>query len=167
MKRTALIIFFLFSYSSSQANEKICGWIMDEPFKEYQKESKDKHSSMYVVVNDGDCEYGIAIGEKSEEKAKKAAFKNCEKWRKENNIAGKCEPFAINDKIIWENVAFVTNDKGESEYDNSSDMVEYEYRIPEWYGQEEIIFPKYKGVPDDLHALFTKTLEYSYLELGK
>ena len=41
MKRIALIIFFLFSYSSSQANEKICGWIMDEPFKEYQKESKD------------------------------------------------------------------------------------------------------------------------------
>ena len=39
MKRIALIIFFLFSYSSSQANEKICGWIMDEPFKEYQKES--------------------------------------------------------------------------------------------------------------------------------
>ena len=167
MKRIALIIFFLFSYSSSQANEKICGWIMDEPFKEYQKESKDKHSSMYVVVNDSDCEYGIAIGEKSEEKAKKAAFKNCEKWRKENNIAGKCKPFAINDKILWENIVFVTNDEGESEYDNSADMAEYEYRIPEWYGQEEIIFPKYKGVPDDLHILFTKTLEYSYLELGE
>ena len=56
---------------------------MDEPFKEYQKGSKDKHSSMYIVVNEGDCEYGIAIGEKSEEKAKKEAFKNV-KWRKES-----------------------------------------------------------------------------------
>ena len=74
MKLLSLIVFILFSYSSSQANEKICSWIMDEPFKEYQKESKDKHSSMYVVVNDGDCEYGIAIGEKSEEKAKKSSF---------------------------------------------------------------------------------------------
>ena len=46
-------------------------------------------------------------------------------------------------------------------------MVEYEYRIPDWYGQEKIIFPKYKGVPDDLHSLFMETLEYSYLELVK
>jgi hypothetical protein len=46
-------------------------------------------------------------------------------------------------------------------------MVIYEYRTPDWYGQEEIIFPKYKGVPDDLHSLFIETLEYSYLELGE
>ena len=46
-------------------------------------------------------------------------------------------------------------------------MVEYEYRTPDWYGQEKIIFPKYKGVPDDLHSLFMETLEYSYLELGE
>ena len=74
MKLLALIIFFLFCYSSSHANEKICGWIMDEPFKEYQEEAKDKHSSMFVVVSDGECEYGIAIGKKSEEKAKKNSF---------------------------------------------------------------------------------------------
>ena len=43
MKLIAFILFFLFSYSSSHANEKICGWIMDEPFKEYQDEAKDKH----------------------------------------------------------------------------------------------------------------------------
>ncbi len=167
MKQIAFIIFFLFSYSSSHASEKICGWIMDEPYKEYQEEAKDKHSSMFVVVSDGECEYGIAIGKKSEEKAKKAAFKNCEKWRKENNIVGKCEPFAVDDKILWEDISFITNDEGESEYDNTADMVEYEYRTPEWYGQEEIIFPKYKGVPDDLHSLFMETLEYSYLELGE
>ena len=74
MKLIALIIFFMFSYSSSHANEKICGWIMDEPFKEYQDEAKDKHSSMYVVVSDGECEYEIAIGQKSEEKAKRLNF---------------------------------------------------------------------------------------------
>ena len=74
MKLIALIIFFLFSYSSSHANEKICGWIMDERFKEYQDEAKDKHSSMYVVVSDGECEYGIAIGKQSEEKAKRLNF---------------------------------------------------------------------------------------------
>ena len=75
---------------------------MDEPFKEYQEEAKDEHSAFYVVVsNDHGCEYGSAIGEKSEKKAKKKAFKNCEKWRKENKMDGKCEPFAINDKIVW------------------------------------------------------------------
>ena len=74
MKLIALIIFLLFSYSSSHANEKICGWIMDEPYKEYQEEAKDKHSSMFVVVSDGECEYGIAIGKKSEEKAKRLNF---------------------------------------------------------------------------------------------
>ena len=46
MKIIVFILFFLFSYSSSHANEKICGWIMDEPFKEYQDEAKDKHSSI-------------------------------------------------------------------------------------------------------------------------
>ena len=167
MKLIAVILFSLFSYSSSYANDKICGWIMDEPFKEYQEEAKDQHAAFYVVVSDRDCEYGMTIGEKSEEKAKKKAFKNCEKYRKKNNIAGKCEPFAINDKILWENIDFITNDEGESEYDNSADMVEYEYRTPDWYGKEEIIFPKYKGVPDDLYALFMETLEYSYLELGE
>ena len=167
MKLIALVSFFLLYFSSSYANESLCSWIMDEPFKEYQEEAKDKHSAMFVVVSGDECEYGIAIGEKSEEKAEKKAFKNCEKWRKENNIAGKCEPFAVNDKILWENISFVTNDEGESEYDDSADMVEYEYRTPDWYGQEKIIFPKYKGVPDDLHSLFMKTLEYSYLELGE
>ena len=47
---------------------------MDEPFKEYQDEANDKHSSMYVVISDGECEYGIAIGKKSEEKAKRLNF---------------------------------------------------------------------------------------------
>ena len=108
--------------------KKICGWIMDEPFKEYQEEANDQHAAFYVVFSDGECEYGMTIGEKSEEKAKKIAFKNCEKWRKENNIAGTCEPFAVNDKILWEDISFVTNDEGESEYDDSADMVEYEYR---------------------------------------
>ena len=167
MKLVALILFCLFSYSSSYANEKICGWIMDEPFKEYQEEAKDQHAAFYVVVSDDECEYGMTIGEKSEEKAKKIAFKNCEKWRKENNIAGECEPFAVNDKILWEDISFVTNDEGENEYDNSADMIEYEYRTPDWYGQEEIIFPKYKGVPDDVYNLFMETLEYSYIELGE
>ncbi len=118
MKLIICIIFILFSFSNSYANEKICGWIMDEPYKEYQEEAKDKHSSMYVVVSDGECEYGIAIAKKSEEKAKKAAFKNCEKWRKENNIKGNGEPFAINDKILWENIAFIKNEEEENEYDN-------------------------------------------------
>ena len=167
MKLIALILFCLFSYSSSHANDKICGWIMDEPFKEYQEEAKDQHAAFYVVVSDDECEYGMTIGEKSEEKAKKIAFKNCEKWRKENNIAGECEPFAVNDKILWEDISFVTNDEGENEYDNSADMIEYEYRTPDWYGQEEIIFPKYKGVPDDVYNLFMETLEYSYIELGE
>ena len=40
--------------------------------------------------------------------------------RKENNIVGKCEPLAINDKILWEDISFTTNDEGESEYDNTS-----------------------------------------------
>ena len=167
MKLIVFIFFLLFSYSSSYANEKKCGWIMDEPFKEYQEEAKDQHAAFYVVVSDGECEYGMTIGRKSEEKAKKEAFKNCEKYRKKNNIAGECEPFAVNDKILWENIAFITDDEGESEYDDSADITEYEYRTPDWYGEEEIIFPKYKGVPDDLHSLFMKTLEYSYLELGE
>ena len=108
MKLIALTLFFLFSYSSSYANDKICGWIMDEPFKEYQEEAEDQHAAFYVVVSDDECEYGMTIGQKSEEKAKKVAFKNCEKYRKENNITGKCEPFAINDKILWENIASVS-----------------------------------------------------------
>ena len=74
MKLIAFILFFLFSYSSSHANEKICGWIMDEPFKEYQQEAKDQHAAFYVVVTDGECEYGMTIGEKSEEKAKRLNF---------------------------------------------------------------------------------------------
>ena len=90
MKLIALILFCLFSYSSSHANEKICGWIMDEPFKEYQEEAKDQHAAFYVVVSDGECEYGMTIGKKSEEKAKKEAFKNCEKYRKKKNIEGEC-----------------------------------------------------------------------------
>ena len=51
MKLIALILFCLFFYSSSQANERICGWIMDEPFKEYQEEAKDQHAAFYVVVS--------------------------------------------------------------------------------------------------------------------
>ena len=82
MKLIVLILFFLFSYSSSNANEKICGWIMKEPFKEYQEEAKDQHAAFYVVISNGECEYGMTIGENSEEKAKKVAFKNCEKWKK-------------------------------------------------------------------------------------
>ena len=101
MKLVALILFFLFSCSLSQANERICGWIMDEPFKEYQEEAKNQHAAFYVVVRDGECEYGMTIGKKSEEKAKKIAFKNCEKYRKKNNIEGECEPFAVNNKILW------------------------------------------------------------------
>ena len=167
MKLIAFILFCFFSYSTSYANDKICGWIMDEPFKEYQEEAEDQHAAFYVVVSDDECEYGMTIGQKSEEKAKKVAFKNCEKYRKENNITGKCEPFAINDKILWEDISFITNEEGESEYDDSADMVEYEYRTPDWYGQEKIIFPKYKGVPNDLHSLLMETLEYSYLELGE
>ena len=167
MKILLIILFLLINSHNLFANPQICSWIMDEPFKEYQEEAKDQHAAFYVVVSDGECEYGMTIGENSEEKANKVAFKDCEKWRKENNISGKCVPFAVNDKIIWENVAFVTNDEGEREYDNSANLVEYEYRIPDWYGQEKIIFPKYKGVPDDLHSLFMETLEYSYLELGE
>ena len=44
---------------------------MDEPFKEYQEEAKDQHAAFYVIVSNGECEYGMTIGEKSEEKAKK------------------------------------------------------------------------------------------------
>ena len=131
MKFIAFIVFFLFSYSSSYANEKICGWIMDEPFKEYQEEAKDQHAAFYVVVSDDECEYGMTIGEKSEEKAKKIAFKNCEKWRKENKMDGKCEPFAINDKIVWENISenmsFVTIEGGENEDNNSTSHNEEKY----------------------------------------
>ena len=56
MKLIAVILFCLISYSSSYANDKICGWIMDEPFKEYQEEAKDQHAAFYVVVSDGECE---------------------------------------------------------------------------------------------------------------
>ena len=97
MKILLIILFLLVNSQNLFANPQICSWIMDEPFKEYQEEAKDQHAAFYVVVSDGECEYGMTIGENSEEKAKKAAFKNCEKWRKENNISGKCEPFALND----------------------------------------------------------------------
>ena len=51
MKLIALVSFFLLYFSSSYANESLCSWIMDEPFKEYQEEAKDKHSAMFVVVS--------------------------------------------------------------------------------------------------------------------
>lgn len=75
MKLIALVSFFLLYFSSSYANESLCSWIMDEPFKEYQEEAKDKHSAMFVVVSGDECEYGIAIGEKSEEKAERKLLK--------------------------------------------------------------------------------------------
>ena len=108
MKILLIILFLLINSHNLFANPQICSWIMDEPFKEYQEEAKGQHAAFYVVVSDGECEYGMTIGEKSEEKAKKAAFKDCEKWRKENNISGKCAPFAVNDKIAANNDSFST-----------------------------------------------------------
>ena len=106
MLNIIIVLLIILPSITSYAYERNCSRIMDEPFKEYQEEAKDEHSAFYVVVsNDHGCEYGSAIGEKSEKRAKKAAFKNCEKWRKENKIEGKCEPFAINDKIVWENIS--------------------------------------------------------------
>ena len=132
MFKIIIILLIIIPSITSYAYERNCSRIMDEPFKEYQEEAKDEHSAFYVVVsNYHGCEYGSAIGEKSEKRAKKAAFKNCEKWRKENKMDGKCEPFAINDKIVWENISenmsFVTIDGEENEDNNSTSHNEEKY----------------------------------------
>ena len=128
MFKLIVILLIIISSVRSYAYDRNCSGIMNEPFKEYQEEAKNKHSAMYVVVsNDHGCEYGSAIGEKSEKRAKKAAFKNCEKWRKENKIEGKCEPFAINDKIVWESISFVSIDEEESANNNSTNHDEEKY----------------------------------------
>ena len=75
MFKIIIILLIIIPSITSYAYERNCSRIMDEPFKEYQEEAKDEHSAFYVVVsNDHGCEYGSAIGEKSEKKAKKAAF---------------------------------------------------------------------------------------------
>ena len=130
MFKIIIILLIIIPSITSYAYDRNCSRIMDEPFKEYQEEAKDEHSAFYVVVsNDHGCEYGSAIGEKSEKRAKKAAFKNCEKWRKENKMDGKCEPFAINDKIVWdsENMSFITIDGEENEDNNSTSHNEEKY----------------------------------------
>ena len=73
MKILLIILFLLVNSQNLFANPQICGWIMDEPFKEYQEEAKDQHAAFYVVVSDGECEYGMTIGENSEEKANEYA----------------------------------------------------------------------------------------------
>ena len=73
MKILVIILFLLINSHNLFANPQICSWIMDEPFKEYQEEAKDQHAAFYVVVSDGECEYGMTIGENSEEKANKAS----------------------------------------------------------------------------------------------
>ena len=83
MFKIIIILLIIIPSVRSYAYERNCSRIMNEPFKEYQEEAKNKHSAMYVVVShDHGCEYGTAIGENSEKRAKKVAFKNCEKWRK-------------------------------------------------------------------------------------
>ena len=99
MKLIALILFSLFSYSSSQANQQICGWIMDEPFKEYQDEAKDQHAAFYVVVSDGDCEYGMTIGEESEEKAKKRLLKIVKNGEKKIILQVSVSPLLLTTKF--------------------------------------------------------------------
>ena len=71
MKILLIILFLLVNSQNLLANPQICSWIMDEPFKEYQEEAKDQHAAFYVGVSDGECEYGMTIGEKAEEEAKK------------------------------------------------------------------------------------------------
>ena len=48
----------------------------------------------FTVESEGRCEYGMGHEAAS-------AFNDCEKFRQENNIGGTCEPFAVEDQIVW------------------------------------------------------------------
>ncbi len=117
--------------SNADAHVLNCSGIMEEVYKEYKEQEKDEDSAMYVVLSDAGCEYGVAFGE-SVEKAKKRAFKKCEEYRKDANYPGKCEPFAINDEIVWENfsenISFATS-RRRSGIDEEKYSGDSEYRI--------------------------------------
>ena len=72
---------------------------MDEPFTEYQEEAKNQHAAFYVVISDGECEYGMTIGEKSEEKAKKRLLKIVKNGEKKIILQVSVSPLLLTTKF--------------------------------------------------------------------
>ena len=100
MKILLIILFLLVNSQNLFANPQICSWIMDEPFKEYQEEAKDQHAAFYVVVSDGECEYGMTIGEKSEEKAKNELLKIVKNGEKKIIFQESVNPLLLTTKLF-------------------------------------------------------------------
>ena len=51
MFKIIIVLLIIIPSVTSNAYERNCSGIMDEPFKEYQEREKDKHSAFYVVVS--------------------------------------------------------------------------------------------------------------------
>ena len=99
MKKYLILLFITLCFSnvsvksSADGIKEICEWILTEAYPEVLQESPNNH--FYVVVgSDGRCEYGVGFDEDS-------GFRDCEKWKKENNVNGECKPFAIGKEIVW------------------------------------------------------------------
>ena len=77
-----------------KVEDKICAWVVNEAYADVLKEYPNDKKHFYVVMgDDGRCEYGHGLDEKS-------GFNDCEKHRKENDINGECKLFAIGKEII-------------------------------------------------------------------
>jgi len=81
----------LVAASSPELENSKCHGFFLENFNDY-KSTNNKY--FYTVESEGRCEYGMG-------KDADSAFNECEKFRQENNIGGKCEPFAVEDQIVW------------------------------------------------------------------
>lgn len=92
----SLVIFFgalpiSFLSAAVELENSECHEFFQINFNDY-KSTNNKY--FFTVESDGLCEYGMGQDAAS-------AFNDCEKWRKENSIDGTCEPFAVEDQIVW------------------------------------------------------------------
>ena len=77
--------------------EETCNRQIKGFWKDYLELNKSEFNSrgyLFIVEGeDGRCEYGVGINEND-------AFIDCTKWKEENNIIGKCMPYAKDGKVL-------------------------------------------------------------------
>ena len=65
-----------------------------EDYLELNKSEFNSRGYLFIVAGEDDrCEYGVGINEND-------AFIDCTKWKEENNIIGKCMPYAKDGKVL-------------------------------------------------------------------
>ena len=157
MMRSILVFISLFlisssSYSQSSNEDEVCEWIIEEPLQEYLDDPRYSTGAFAVVVSDGDCEYGMTSGNTPQE-AIDDAIKDCEKFRKENDIEGLCMPYAMGKEIVWgKNIDLNISE----EVEIVSDDIQYTIEnldgpliiddLPEEFKGAKKIYPKYVNV---------------------